>query len=178
MESNSSDSGSNSLASLLGTHISLHTSSTKITLFYLIFFSDLENSIDSPLPNNASSNAATTAITPATSSRPHALVTWLENSQFDYNNELLGRMSSVPHANIIDPEPENLRPGTVISVFRNSGEIWRAQVVKPKTSALDGHHLASSPTFNQRSNVIEKLLASFFNNFQGRNFEKGNGDLF
>jgi hypothetical protein len=46
-------------------------------------------------------------------------------------------MTCVPHTNIIDYEPEDLKPGMVISVFRNSGEIWRAQIVAPKTNSND-----------------------------------------
>jgi hypothetical protein len=99
------------------------------------------NSFDSPSPA-------------ASATRQYALIKWLENSQFDFNNELLGRMTSVPHTNIIDYEPEDLKAGMVISVFRNSGEIWRAQVVVPKTT-LSGADL--SPESDQKLNVRNSL---------------------
>ena len=62
------------------------------------------------------------------------MVKWLENSQFDSKNEYLGRLTSVPHTNIIDFDAEELKAGMEISVFRN-GEIWRAQIIIPKTSS-------------------------------------------
>lgn len=41
---------------------------------------------------------------------------------------------SVQHSNIIDYDADELKPGMEISVFRN-GEIWRAQVIIPKTAS-------------------------------------------
>ena len=41
---------------------------------------------------------------------------------------------SVQHTNIIDYDADELKPGMEISVFRN-GEIWRAQVIIPKTAS-------------------------------------------
>ena len=65
----------------------------------------------------------------------YSLVKWLENSQFDAQNEWVGRLMSVQHINIIDFDADELKPGMEISVFRNSGEIWRAQVIIPKTAS-------------------------------------------
>ncbi len=65
----------------------------------------------------------------------YSLVKWLENSQFDVHNEWLGRLTSVPHTNIIDFDPDELKAGIEINVIRNNGEIWRAQVIIPKTAS-------------------------------------------
>ena len=67
--------------------------------------------------------------------RRNSLVKWLENSQFDVNNEWVGRLTAVPHSSIIDFDTDDLKPGIEISVIRNNGEIWRAQVIIPKTSS-------------------------------------------
>ena len=64
----------------------------------------------------------------------YSLIKWLENSQFDAQNEWFGRLMSVQHSNIIDFDADELKPGMEISVFRN-GEIWRAQVIIPKTAS-------------------------------------------
>lgn len=69
--------------------------------------------------------------------KKYALVKWLENSQFDVNSEWYGRLTSVPHSNIIDLDIDELKVGMEISVFRNCGEIWRAQVIIPKTSSTN-----------------------------------------
>lgn len=66
-------------------------------------------------------------------SKKYSLVKWLENSQFDVNNEWLGRITSVSHTNIIDFDADELKTGMEISIFRN-GEIWRAMVIIPKTT--------------------------------------------
>jgi hypothetical protein len=78
----------------------------------------------------------TTGITndAANSLKRYSLVKWLENSQFDAQNEWVGRLMSVQHSNIIDFDADELKSGMEISVFRN-GEIWRAQVIIPKTAA-------------------------------------------
>ena len=36
---------------------------------------------------------------------------------------------------MIDFDCDELKPGIEISVIRNNGEIWRAQVIIPKTSS-------------------------------------------
>jgi len=69
------------------------------------------------------------------SNKKYALVKWLENSHFDVHNEWVGRLTSVQHSNIIDFDAAELKAGMEISVFRNGGEIWRAQVIIPKTSS-------------------------------------------
>ena len=74
------------------------------------------------------------SIAVAEASKRYSLVKWLENSQFDVNNEFVGRLTSVPHSNIIDFDSEDLKAGMEISVFRN-GEIWRAQIIIPKTAS-------------------------------------------
>jgi len=65
----------------------------------------------------------------------YSLVKWLENSQFDSQNEWLGRLTSVPHSSIIDFDADELKAGMELSVVRNNGEIWRAQVIIPKTAS-------------------------------------------
>lgn len=65
----------------------------------------------------------------------YSLVKWLENSQFDSQNEWLGRLTSVPHTNIIDFDADELKAGIEINVIRNNGEIWRAQIIIPKTAS-------------------------------------------
>lgn len=42
-------------------------------------------------------------------SKKFSLVKWLENKQFDRNNELTGRITSVLHSNILDVDVEYLR---------------------------------------------------------------------
>jgi hypothetical protein len=69
------------------------------------------------------------------SPKQNCLVKWLENFQFDVNNEWLGRLTAVSHSCIIDFDCDELKPGIEISVIRNNGEIWRAQVIIPKTSS-------------------------------------------
>ena len=63
------------------------------------------------------------------------MVKWLENTQFDVNNEWLGRLTSVSHTNIIDFDADELKAGIEINVIRHNGEIWRAQVIIPKTAS-------------------------------------------
>ncbi len=41
----------------------------------------------------------------------------------------------MPHTNIIDFDAEELKAGIEINVIRNNGEIWRAQIIIPKTSS-------------------------------------------
>ena len=92
------------------------------------------------------SNSTTTPLTSTTAasissqsndfaSKRYSLVKWLENSQFDAQNEWLGRLTSVSHTNIIDFDADELKAGVEINVIRNNGEIWRAQVIIPKTAS-------------------------------------------
>jgi hypothetical protein len=65
----------------------------------------------------------------------YAVVKWLENSQFDVNNDYVGRITSEAHANILDFDSDDLKAGMEVGVFRNNGEIWRAQIIVPKTAS-------------------------------------------
>jgi hypothetical protein len=85
-------------------------------------------------PNGNTSNANNNNNNANSGLKRYALVKWLENSQFDTNNEWFGRLTSVPHSNIIDYEVDDLKAGMEVSVFRND-EVWRAQVIIPKTAS-------------------------------------------
>jgi hypothetical protein len=94
-----------------------------------------------PTTNIITNSTSTSTLSPDSSSpsstsqqKKYSLVKWLENSQFDAQNEWLGRLTSVQHSNIIDFDVDELKAGMEISVFRN-GEIWRAQVIIPKTAS-------------------------------------------
>ncbi|RNA30158.1 hypothetical protein BpHYR1_000748 [Brachionus plicatilis] len=115
--------------------------------------------------------------------RKYALVKWLENSQFDVNNEWYGRLTSVPHSNIIDLDIDELKVGMEISVFRNCGEIWRAQVIIPKTSSTNMDVPTNTPRltkvkskthsqinekFNDHIEVLDHSPSSFLNDFDDR----------
>lgn len=41
----------------------------------------------------------------------------------------------MPHSSIIDFDADELKAGMEISVIRNNGEIWRAQVIIPKIAS-------------------------------------------
>ena len=41
----------------------------------------------------------------------------------------------MPHSSIIDFDADELKAGMELSVVRNNGEIWRAQVIIPKTAS-------------------------------------------
>lgn len=84
---------------------------------------------------NQTNDQACDSLNDLNSSKKYSIVKWLENSQFDVNNEWFGRLTSVPHSNIIDLDIDELKVGMEISVFRNCGEIWRAQVIIPKTAS-------------------------------------------
>ncbi|CAF0903866.1 unnamed protein product [Brachionus calyciflorus] len=113
--------------------------------------------------------------------KKYALVKWLENSQFDVNNEWFGRLTSVPHSNIIDLDIDDLKVGMEISVFRNCGEIWRAQVIIPRTTSNDvspppptSPHSTKQktnkniPKFNETLESIENSSCNFFTDFEDR----------
>ena len=57
---------------------------------------------------------------------------------------------SVQHSNIIDFDADELKPGMEISVFRN-GDIWRAQVIIPKTAS---NTIDLPPTANKVNKFI------------------------
>jgi hypothetical protein len=80
----------------------------------------------------------------------YAVVKWLENSQFDVNNDYVGRITSEAHANILDFDPDDLKAGMEVGVFRNNGEIWRAQIIVPKTASSN----IDLPASNQKANVL------------------------
>lgn len=115
--------------------------------------------------------------------KKYALVKWLENSQFDVNNEWYGRLTSVPHSNIIDLDIDELKVGMEISVFRNCGEIWRAQVIIPKTSSTNMDLPTNTPRltkvkpktltqnnqkFNDTIDALDHSPSHFLNDFDDR----------
>lgn len=90
----------------------------------------------------------------------YSVVKWLENSHFDPQNEWVGRVACVQHSNIIDIDPDELKSGMEISVFRN-GEIWRAQVIIPKTT----NSIDLQPTNNKiRTKALSTMPNTIFLN--------------
>ena len=70
------------------------------------------NTTTSSNSNNSNQNANTSTSNNSNNNlKRYALVKWLENSQFDTNNEWLGRLTSVPHSNKIDNEVDDLKAG-------------------------------------------------------------------
>lgn len=87
----------------------------------------------------------------------------MENSHFDVHNEWVGRLTSVQHSNIIDFDAAELKAGMEISVFRNGGEIWRAQVIIPKTSS---NTIDLPPSSHKVRRFSHRLLPKIINLFK------------
>jgi hypothetical protein len=106
--------------------------------------------------NNSSNTTSPDSSTASGSKQKnYSLVKWLENRQFDVQNEWVGRLTSVQHSNIIDFDADELKAGMEISVFRN-GEIWRAQVIIPKTAS---NTIDLPPSCNKSVSVSNYLIS-------------------